>query len=51
MASAEGLKVIPDPMPDEKSFYRSDHYYFVKKGIPGIMLRGAPAGAEPPPEP
>ncbi len=44
VASAEGLKVIPDPRPDEKSFYRSDHYYFVKKGIPGIMLLGAPEG-------
>ena len=44
VAAAEGLKVIPDPMPDEKSFYRSDHYYFVKKGIPGIMLLGAPEG-------
>ena len=31
-------------MPDEKAFYRSDHYYFVKKGIPGIMLLGAPEG-------
>jgi Zn-dependent M28 family amino/carboxypeptidase len=44
VASAKGLKVIPDPMPDEKSFYRSDHYFFVKKGIPGIMLMGAPEG-------
>jgi len=44
VAGAEGLKVIPDPMPDEKSFYRSDHYFFVKKGIPGIMLMGAPEG-------
>jgi hypothetical protein len=44
VAAAEGLKVIPDPMPDEKSFYRSDHYFFVKKGIPGIMLLGAPEG-------
>jgi hypothetical protein len=44
VAAAEGLKVIPDPMPDEKAFYRSDHYYFVKKGIPGIMLLGAPEG-------
>jgi hypothetical protein len=25
-------------------FYRSDHYFFVKKGIPGLMLLGAPAG-------
>ena len=44
VATAEGLKIIPDPMPDEKAFYRSDHYFFVKKGIPGIMLMGAPAG-------
>ncbi|HJZ80959.1 MAG TPA: M28 family peptidase [Pyrinomonadaceae bacterium] len=44
VAAAEGLQVIPDPMPDEHSFYRSDHYFFVKKGIPGIMLLGAPEG-------
>lgn len=44
VAAAEGLKVIPDPMPDEKAFYRSDHYYFVKKGIPSLMLLGAPEG-------
>lgn len=44
VAAAEGVKVIPDPMPDEKAFYRSDHYFFVKKGIPGIMLMGAPEG-------
>jgi hypothetical protein len=31
-------------MPEEKSFYRSDHYSFVKKGIPGLMLLGAPDG-------
>ena len=45
VAAASGLKVIPDPMPEEKSFYRSDHYFFVKKGIPGIMILGAPDGA------
>jgi Zn-dependent M28 family amino/carboxypeptidase len=45
VAVAEGLAVIPDPMPDEKSFYRSDHYFFVKKGVPGIMILGAPGGA------
>lgn len=44
VAAASGLRVIPDPMPDEKSFYRSDHYLFVKKGIPGLMLLGAPDG-------
>lgn len=44
VASANGLKVIPDPMPEEKSFYRSDHYFFVKRGIPGLMWLGAPEG-------
>jgi Peptidase family M28 len=44
VALASELKVIQDPMPEEKSFYRSDHYSFVKKGIPGLMLLGAPDG-------
>jgi Zn-dependent M28 family amino/carboxypeptidase len=44
VAAAKELKVIPDPMPDEKAFYRSDHYFFVKKGVPGLMLLGAPDG-------
>ena len=44
VANDYGLKVIPDPMPEEKSFYRSDHYFFVKRGIPGLMWMGAPDG-------
>jgi len=44
VAAATGLRVVPDPMPEEKSFYRSDHYFFVKKGVPGIMILGAPDG-------
>jgi hypothetical protein len=44
VATAQGLSVIPDPMPEEKAFYRSDHYFFVKKGVPGLMILGAPAG-------
>jgi hypothetical protein len=44
VAAATGLRVIPDPMPEEKAFYRSDHYFFVKKGVPGIMILGAPDG-------
>lgn len=46
VAAASGLKVVPDPMPEEKSFYRSDHYFFVKKGVPGIMILGAPDGPQ-----
>jgi Zn-dependent M28 family amino/carboxypeptidase len=44
VAAASGLKIIPDPMPDEKAFYRSDHYGFVKKGVPALMMLGAPEG-------
>ena len=46
VAASTGLSVIPDPMPEEKSFYRSDHYFFVKRGIPGMMILGAPDGAK-----
>ena len=42
VAAASNDAVIPDPMPEEKSFYRSDHYAFVKKGVPALMLLGAP---------
>ena len=44
VSNAFGIKVIPDPMPDEKIFYRSDHYSFVERGVPALMLLGAPEG-------
>lgn len=44
VSSAFGIKVVPDPVPDEKVFYRSDHYSFVERGIPALMLKGAPEG-------
>lgn len=44
IAPAFEVNVIPDPMPDEKVFYRSDHYSFVERGVPALMLLGAPAG-------
>lgn len=44
VASAKGINVIPDPMPEEKVFERSDHYSFVQRGVPALMLLGAPAG-------
>jgi len=42
--AAQGLKLVPDPDPQEGIFYRSDHYEFFKKGIPALYLIGAPAG-------
>jgi hypothetical protein len=44
VSGAFGIKVIPDPMPDENIFYRSDHYSFVRRGVPALMLLGAPEG-------
>jgi hypothetical protein len=44
VAAATGSTVIPDPVPEEKAFYRSDHYAFVKRGVPALMLLGAPDG-------
>ena len=41
-ASASGVEIVPDPMPEEKTFVRSDHYVFVKRGVPALMLMGAP---------
>jgi hypothetical protein len=44
-AAAEGLKVVPDPAPEEMFFVRSDHYSFVKAGVPAVSLDSGPGGA------
>jgi hypothetical protein len=44
VVAATGNVVTPDPMPEENAFVRSDHYAFVKKGVPALMLLGGPAG-------
>jgi len=41
---ATGNIVTPDPVPEENAFVRSDHYAFVKRGVPALMLMGGPAG-------
>lgn len=33
-----GVAVSPDPMPEETLFVRSDHYPFVKRGVPAVFL-------------
>ena len=33
-----GIKVSPDPFPEQVMFIRSDHYAFVKQGVPAISL-------------
>ena len=44
VAEAEGLALTPDPYPDEADFVRSDHYSFVRQGIPSVMLELGPGG-------
>ncbi len=36
-AALVGLSVVPDPMPEEVIFVRSDQFSFVKQGVPGIF--------------
>lgn len=33
-----GVKLSPDPMPQESIFVRSDHYMFVRQGVPAVFL-------------
>ncbi|MDX2029172.1 MAG: M28 family peptidase [Blastocatellia bacterium] len=44
VAAAHKVMVIPDPAPEEGFFYRSDHYAFFKRGIPGLYLIGMKGG-------
>lgn len=44
VSAASGVIVSPDPMPEENAFVRSDHYAFVKHGVPALMLLGGPEG-------
>jgi Zn-dependent M28 family amino/carboxypeptidase len=37
-AEKNGLQLSPGPMPDLALFTRSDHYSFVKQGIPSVFL-------------
>jgi Zn-dependent M28 family amino/carboxypeptidase len=33
-----GLRVIPDPAPEELSFIHGDQYSFVKRGVPSLLM-------------
>lgn len=43
-AASQGVKVVPDTMPEENFFVRTDHYSFVKAGIPAVSLDLGPGG-------
>lgn len=33
-----GLKLIPDPQPEQLGFVRNDEYSFVRRGVPAVCL-------------
>ncbi len=37
-SAANNMTLIPDPMPEQNIFVRSDQYSFVKQGIPAVFL-------------
>lgn len=37
-AASMGVSLSPDPLPEENIFTRSDHYSFVKQGVPSVFL-------------
>jgi len=37
-AARLGLKVSPDPEPEQNYFIRSDQYSFVRQGIPSVLI-------------
>lgn len=42
-----GLKLSPDPWPEQALFTRSDHYSFVKQGVPSVFLVPGLQSADP----
>ncbi|TKD52134.1 M20/M25/M40 family metallo-hydrolase [Sphingomonas baiyangensis] len=44
VAKAQGIAVTADPQPEEAFFVRSDHYSFVRAGIPSVAIDTGPAG-------
>lgn len=39
VAARQGLRLVPDPLPDRNSFVRTDQYSFVKAGIPALAFK------------
>jgi hypothetical protein len=45
VAKTYGVTPMDDPIPAQGVFGRSDHYNFVQRGVPGLMLVGSPVDA------
>lgn len=46
-AARLGLAVSPDPMPEQVNFIRSDHYSFVRQGVPSVNMGEGLQGQDP----
>jgi Zn-dependent M28 family amino/carboxypeptidase len=44
---AQGLPLVPDPVPDRNSFTRSDQYSYVRAGVPAVAFKFGFAAATP----
>jgi Zn-dependent M28 family amino/carboxypeptidase len=43
-ARAQGFALVRDPEPEQASFVRTDHYSFVRQGVPSVSLVPGPGG-------
>lgn len=39
VGKAQGLRLVPDPLPDRNSFTRTDQFSFVKAGVPALAFK------------
>lgn len=39
VAKEKGVRISPDPRPEQGSFFRSDHFPFAKVGVPSLSLK------------
>lgn len=46
VAGRYGRVLVDDPNPAAGAFFRSDHYPFIKAGVPGLYAVGAPTAAQ-----
>jgi hypothetical protein len=46
-AAASGLEVSPDPIPDEVLFTLTDHYSFIRKGVPALWIELGTKSSDP----
>jgi len=39
IAAQQGLKLVPDPLPDRNTFIRTDQFSFVREGVPALAFK------------